>query len=213
LEQALATRSFERVAALVDAPMQPAVEGFVALGDDALPAFAAVRAALAVEDDERGVGRESAFVRPEPQRLPPLARRLHALGVRRLVVVVPHTPSLLPMALQQGLAGMDEAAVAALGFEQLVFMRMAQDARDAAVRQAPQRLARWMLSQLRWMIPQREQPVRAETVARVAAALAVQLADAPHATRVVPAALLWQAAQARDAGALVADWLVPKAAA
>jgi hypothetical protein len=137
---------------------------------------------------------------------------LQGAGVRRVVVVVPHTPSLLPMALQQGLAGMDEAAVAALGFEQLVFMRMAQDARPAAGLSAPQRLARWMLSQLRWMVPQREQPVRAETVARVAAALAVQLHDAPHATRVVPATLLWQAAQSRDAAPIVAAWLMPKAA-
>jgi hypothetical protein len=102
--------------------------------------------------------------------------------------------------------------VAALGFEQLVFMRMAQDAQDAAGLHAPRRLARWMLSQLRWMVPQREQPVRAETVARVAAALAVQLHDAPHATRVVPAALLWQAAQSSDAAAVVAAWLAPKAA-
>jgi hypothetical protein len=213
LEHTLGTRRFERVGALVEAAMQPAVQGFVALLDDALPAFAA-DTALVVFDRQRSVnGRESAFVRPEPERLPKLAQRLHTIGVRRLVVVVPHTPSLLPMALQQGLAGMDEAAVAGLGFEQLVFMRMAQDVRHADGLDAPQRLARWMLSQLRWMIPQREQPVRADTVARVAAALAVQLHDAPHATRVVPAALLWQAAQSRDAAAVVAEWLVPKAAA
>ena len=70
-----------------------------------------------------------------------------------------------------------------------------------------------MLSQLRWMIPQREQPVRVETVARVAAALAVQLHDAPHATRVVPTALLWQAAQQREVPALVREWLMPQVAA
>jgi hypothetical protein len=212
LEQALATRRFERVGALVDAPMQPAVHGFVAVRDDELAAFAADTALVVFDRQRSANGREAAFVRPAPQALPALAQRLHAAGVRRLIVAVPHTPSLLPMALQQGLADMDEAAVAALGLEQLVFMRMAQDAQDAPGLAAPQRLARWMLSQLRWMIPQREQPVRAETVARVAAALAVQLHDAPHATRVVPATLLWQAAQSRDAAAVVSAWLVPKAA-
>jgi hypothetical protein len=213
LEQTLATRRFERVGALVDAPMQPAVQGFVAVGADDLAAFSADTALVVFDRQRNANGREAAFVRPEPESLLALAQRLHGVGVRRVIVVVPHTPSLLPMALQQGLADMDEAAVAALGFEQLVFMRMAQDARDAPGLDAPQRLARWMLSQLRWMVPQREQPVRAETVARVAAALAVQLHDAPHATRVVPATLLWEAAQSRDAAAVVAAWLVPKAAA
>ena len=143
--------------------------------------------------------------------MPALAQQLHGAGVRRLIVVVPHTPSLLPMALQQGLASLDEAAVAALGFEQLVFMRMAQNERAAEGLDAPRRLARWMLSQLHWMIPQREQPVRAETVAKVAAAIAVLCAEAPHGTRVVPAALLWQAAQRSDMQALVGTWLHPPA--
>jgi hypothetical protein len=210
LEQVLATRRFERVGALVEAPMQPAVHGFVAVRANDAAAFGADTALVVFDRQRNANGREAAFVRPAPEGLLALAQRLFSIGTRRVIVAVPHTPSLLPMALQQG--GMDEAAVAALGFEQLVFMRMAQDVRETAVLDAPQRLARWMLSQLRWMIPQREQPVRAETVARLAAALAVQLPDVPHATRVVPAALLWQAAQARDAAAVVADWLLPKAA-
>jgi hypothetical protein len=213
LEQVLATRRFERVGALVDAAMQPAVHGFSALREAELAPFAADTALVVFDRQRSANGREAAFVRPEPEGLLALAQRLHGAAVRRLIVVVPHTPSLMPMALQQGLADLDEAAVAALGFEQLVFMRMAQDARHAVRLDAPRRLARWMLSQLRWMVPQREQPVRAETVARVAAALAVQLHDAPHATRVVPATLLWQAAQSRDAATVVAEWLVPKAAA
>jgi hypothetical protein len=211
LEQVLATRRFERVGALAEAPMQPAVQGFVALRETELAAFGADTALVVFDRQRSANGREAAFVRPEPTQLLALTQRLQVHGLRRLVVVVPHTPSLLPMALQQGLADMDEAAVAALGFEQLVFMRMAQDGRDAAGLDAPRRLARWMLSQLRWMVPQREQPVRADTVARVAAALAVQLHDAPQATRVVPAALLWQAAQGKDAAAVVAAWLVPRA--
>ncbi len=207
LEQLLATQRFERVGALVDQPIQPALHGFAPVHADALAAFAA-DTALIVFDRQRGAnGREAAFVRPEPQNLPALAQQLHAIGVRCLIVAVPHTPSLLPMALQQGLASLDEAAVAALGFEQLVFMRMAQNDRAAEGLDAPHRLARWMLSQLHWMIPQREQPVRAETVAKVAAALAVQLHDAPHGTRVVPSVLLWHAAQQRDAASTVRAWL------
>jgi hypothetical protein len=207
LEQLLATQRFERVGALVDQPIQPAVHGFAPLRADELAAFNADCALIVFDRQRAANGREAAFVKPEPQTLAALAQQLHAIGVRRLIVVVPHTPSLLPMALQQGLASLDEAAVAALGFEQLVFMRMAQNERGAEGLDAPRRLARWMLSQLHWMIPQREQPVRAQTVAKVAAAIAVLCAQAPPATRVVPAALLWQAAQQQDMSSLVTQWL------
>ena len=208
LEQLLATRRFDRVGALVGQAIQPAVHGFAPVHDDEIAVFAADTALVVFDRQRSANGREAAFVRPDPQALPALAQQLHGAGVRHLIVVVPHTPSLLPMALQQGLASLDEAAVAALGFEQLVFMRMAQSERALQGLDAPRRLARWMLSQLHWMIPQREQPVRAETVARVAAALALQLPQAPQRTRVVPAALLSQAAQQQqDASALVAQWL------
>jgi hypothetical protein len=210
LEQLLATQRFERVGALVDQKIQPAVHGFAPVRANELAAFNADCALIVFDRQRAANGREAAFVKPEPQTLAALAQQLHAIGVRRLIVVVPHTPSLLPMALQQGLASLDEAAVAALGFEQLVFMRMAQNDRAVEGLDAPRRLARWMLSQLHWMIPQREQPVRANTVAKVAAALAVQLHDASHGTRVVPAALLWQAAQQQDAPALVAEWLASR---
>jgi hypothetical protein len=210
LEQLLATRRFDSVGALVDQPVQPAVQGFAPLHADALAAFAADTALIVFDRQRSANGREAAFVKPEPRTLPALAQQLQAIGVQRLIVVVPHTPSLLPMALQQGLASLDEAAVAALGFEQLVFMRMAQNERAADGLDAPRRLARWMLSQLHWMIPQREQPVRVDTVAKVAAALAVQLHDAPQATRVVPAALLSQAAQQQDAAVVVAAWLASR---
>jgi hypothetical protein len=207
LEQLLATQHFERVGALVGQAMQPAVFGFAPVQDDEIAAFAADTALVVFDRQRRANGRETAFVRPEPPALPALAQQLHGAGVRRLIVVVPHTPSLLPMALQHGLASLDEAAIAALGFEQLVFMRMAQNDRAIEGLDAPRRLARWMLSQLHWMIPQREQPVRAETVAKVAAALALLLAAAPHATRVLPGAVLWHAAQQRDATGAVQAWL------
>jgi hypothetical protein len=214
VEQLLGAHRFQRVAALVHQPVQAALKGFLAVPDDkaSLHAFAADTALVVFDRARDQHGREAAYVRAEPQTLPSLAQRLHAAGVRRLIVVVPHRASLLPMALQQGLASLDEAAVAGLGFEQLVFMRMAQSTLTggeaaAGAASLPQQLAGWMLSQLHWMVPQREQPVQSRTVARVAAALALHLPDAPHGTRVLPAQLLWHAAQQRDVGDTVQAWL------
>lgn len=215
LEQLLASHRFERVGALVDQPIRAALRGFEPVDDAAaaLHAFGADTALVVFDRARQAFGREQAFVRPDPRALPALAERLHAAGVCTLVVVVPHQPSLLPMALQLGLASLDEAAVAALGFEHLVFMRMAQagDGSGSEVLGAPQRLARWMLSQLHWMVPAREQPVRADTVARVASALALGLPRFAPGTRVMPAVLLWQAAQQRDAAAVVQVWLAQAA--
>jgi hypothetical protein len=210
MQALLASAAIERVGALALRPVGAALRGFVAVADDdaSITHFGARTAIVVFDRARHAQGREDAFLRPQPTALPALASRLLAAGARSLLVVVPHAPSLLPMALQQGLASLDEAAVAALGFEHLVFMRMAQSSGgDGAALDAPQRLARWMLSQLRWMIPQREQPVRAETVAAVAAALVRQLPAAAAGTRVLPAALLWQAAQQRNAEAGVAAWL------
>lgn len=214
VEQLLGSHRFQRVAALVQQPVQAAMKGFVAVQDSdaALHAFAADTALVVFDRAREAHRREVAFVRVQPAALPGLAARLQAAGARRLIVVVPHRASLLPMALQQGLATLDEAAVAALGFEQLVFMRMAQSDRadlDAGADPAslPQRLAGWMLSQLHWLVPQHEQPVQAVTVARVAAALALQLSAARHGTRVLPSQLLWHAAQQRDVRDTVQAWL------
>jgi hypothetical protein len=124
---------------------------------------------------------------------------------------MPHAPALMSAALQQGLASLDEAEVASIGFAQLVFMRMAQEggAGEGGGNgiSAPQRLANWMLSQLHRLVPRSEQPVRLTTVARVACALALHLPAAPQATRVLPAALMWQAAQTKDVDGLMRAWL------
>lgn len=84
---------------------------------------------------------------------------------------------------------------------------VARGAGDVGALNAPQRLAGWMLSQLHWMVPQREQPVRATTVACVAVALALQLPGSASGTRMLPAELLWRAAQQRDVQATVQAWL------
>jgi hypothetical protein len=211
LEHALAGGVFAQVVVLADEPIAPALRAFVAVDRAALEA-GGVRAdtAFVVFDRARGLrGREDAFHRPDPIVLPALARLLHdRCGVTRLLLVLPHAPALLPQALKAGLASLDEQAVAAIGFEQFVILRPSQDAADAALRSVPQRLAHWMLSQLRWMIPQREQPVRAEKVAALAAEIARALPHAAMRTRVVPHELVWQAAQPRQhVGALVAAWL------
>ena len=71
----------------------------------------------------------------------------------------------------------------------------------------PARLARWLLGQLHWMVPQGDQPVRTDTVARVAARLAVVLPQATPGTRVLPPDVLWAAAQAPATDSVVDDWL------
>ena len=213
LEALLGSHRFETVGVVVASPMRPALRGLQTVDDnDAARSAFAPDTALIVYDRERHAnGRDGRFVRPEPAGLVAQAQALLQAGATRLIVVVPHAPSLLPQALKLGLANLDEGTVAALGCAQLVFMRMAQaGGATAAGRSAPERLAAWMLSQLRWMVPQREQPVRSETVARVAAALAVALPQATPGTRVLPPELLWQAAQlpqATDTVDLVAAWL------
>ena len=64
-----------------------------------------------------------------------------------------------------------------------------------------------MLGQLQWMVPQRDQPVRSATVARVAARLAAGLPESAPGTRVLPPELLWAAAQAPKSDAAVDAWL------
>jgi hypothetical protein len=211
LAETLVAGRFQRVAALVARPLTVAVPGLQALTWSALSqgdALGATISCLVFERRRHSNGRDDAFVMPEPDELLPLARALRAGGVRRLLVLLPHAPALLPHALKAGFASRDEAAVAALGFEQLLFVRAAQDA--TAPRPGPwlPRLAAWWLAQLRWMVPQREQALRAVVLARVVVQLAQRLAAAPAGTRVVPPELLWQAAQPEaDAPALLEAWL------
>jgi hypothetical protein len=210
LEALLASRVFERVHVLVDEPITAAMRGFESLPLAALESGARLHAdtGFVVFDRERHAhGREAAFHRPRPDVLPRLAQVLHAGGVQRLVVVLPHAPALLPAALKHGLASLDEQAVAALGYEQLVIVRSAQPLPAQRAATWPQRVAHAMLAQLHWMVPQQEQPVRAQKVAAFVAELARQLPRARAGTRVAPPELVWQAAQLKDSRDLVAQWL------
>lgn len=203
LAEALVAGRFARVRALVAEPLASALRGFEPLPMAALDAgrHAAPLADAAVivfERERHSNGRDAAFVQPDPAALRPLAQRLHACGIKRLVVVVPHAPALLPQALGHGLATLDEAAVAALGFEHLVLVRAAQYARPEGGRRL-QRFAEWWLSQLRWMVPATEQPVRPATLARSVVQLLRGLPSQPPGTRVLAPESLWRLSQ-DDAG-------------
>lgn len=200
LEQALSSGRFRQVQALVAAPVAPALAAFEPVAAGRLERQE-VRAdtAFIVFDRERYVnGRDDAFVRPLPDQLPAFAQRLHATGVRHLLVVLPHALASLPQALQRGLASLDEQAVAALEFEHILFVRSPQAPAGTSAG-GLQRVAHWVLGQLQMMVPQREQPVRAVKLASFAVHLARQLPQAPAGTRVVPPEVVWQAAQGDEA--------------
>lgn len=198
LAEALVAGRFLRVLALVAEPLASAVRGFKPLPLQALHAASELPAPAAVivferqrRSNGRSNGRNNAFVQPDPADLLPLARNLHQRGVRRLLVVVPHAPALLPQALSQGLASLDEAAVAALGFEHLVFLRAAQSLQGTAEGSMPQRFATWWLQQLSGMVPPRQQPLRAAALARCVVELLRSLPALPQGTRVIAPEILW----------------------
>jgi nucleoside-diphosphate-sugar epimerase len=211
LEQLLATRTYAHVRVLVTQDFSATVQGLEAVPLDALaaaPGIAPARTGIVVFDRERHAnGRDAAFLRPTPDALPALAHRLHHAGVRHLVVVQPHDAARLPDALKAGLANLDEQAVAALGFEHVVFVRSAQVPVGGRGGAGLQRLADLVLAQLRLMTPQREQPVRARKVAELVAALAGRLPGAPTGTRVMAPEQVWHAAQCARAGDYADAWL------
>ncbi len=214
LERLLAGRGFAHVRVLVTRGFRAAMLGLeplvVAPSDIDTPLLlplAADTALVIFDRTRRANGREDAFVKPQPEALPALARWLFAGGVRRLVVVLPHSMASLPQALKAGLASLDEHAVAALGFEHVVFVRPAQTPNDTPAASGLQRLADGVIAQLRFMVPQAEQPVRVQKVAAFVTELVLRLPASTPGTRVVPPELVWLAAQARAPGELVQAWL------
>lgn len=203
LAEALVAGRFASVSAWVAAPLVSTMRGLAPLNeaDFAAPGPLQATTAFIVFERERfSNGRDDAFVMPQPQALPALASRLREGGVRRLVVVLPHASSMLPQALAEGLATHDEATVAALGFEHLVLLKPSQDLAAARTGSTLERFAQWWLAQLRWMVPQREQPLRAAMLARLAVMLARGLPSAARGTFVVPQSLLWQLVHDADSG-------------
>jgi hypothetical protein len=147
--------------------------------------------------------RERALWTPDPGQLVAVAAWLRASGVRTLAVVLPHAPGRLPDALKRGLASLDEQAVARMGFDRLLILRSAQ--KPAALRHPslPVRLAHWMLSIFKYMVPSTEQPVRA---VRIAELLSASLRIAPAGIHVAAPELVWQAGQ-QDPRQVARRWL------
>src|SRR3989442_1543445 len=112
-----------------------------------------------------------------------------------------------PVALKRGLATLEGRGGGGLGLERWVFRGPARMPADARAAQALQRLANAVLSQLHLMVPQRDKPVRASKVAQFAAQIAMQLADAPPATRVGPPEVVGEAPQSGDIAAFTGEWL------
>ncbi|MEO8806358.1 MAG: hypothetical protein ABI433_09760 [Burkholderiaceae bacterium] len=214
LERLLAGRGFAHVRVLVTQGFHAAMRGLEPLvvtptDIDTAPAvpLAASVALVVFDRTRRANGREDAFVKPQPEALPALARWLFAGGVRDLVLVLPHSMASLPQGLKAGLASLDEHTVAALGFEHVVFVRPAQTPNDARAASGLQRLADGVVAQLRFMVPQAEQPVRVQKVAAFVTELVARLPGSSPGTRVAPPELVWLAAQMSDPGAVVQAWL------
>lgn len=148
-------------------------------------------------------GREKALLPVDPEQLPAVARWMQRCGVRRLMVVMPHAQGRLPDALKRGLATLDEQAVAAMGFDTVLFVRSARAPTRGGAGQPLQRLAGAMLGVLHHLVPARQKPVSAARVARFASAL---LAHAPSGLHVVAPEQVWAGAQG-EVDAAVAHWL------
>ncbi|WP_096699689.1 hypothetical protein [Polaromonas sp. AER18D-145] len=148
--------------------------------------------------------RERALWTPQLAQLPALAQWLRRCGVQTLVLVLPHAPGRLPQALRHGLVSVDEQQVAALGFERVLLVRSAQQQPRAPGGSLPGKVAAWMLSTFKYMIPAAAQPVRP---ARLAEFVEVVLRVLPAGIHVVAPELLWQAVQAPHMQDVVRAWL------
>ena len=169
---------------------------------------------LVFERARHSNGRDDAFFQPDPEHTAGAgAERCTRAGVRRLLVVVPHAPALLPHALKAGFASLAEGAVAALGFEQLVFLRAAQAGRG----RPPRARCCSALPPGGWRQLQLDGAAARAAGARGGAGGAWRCSwrsccprPAPG-TRVLPPETLWLAAQAGQAGAAegwpLAAWL------
>lgn len=213
LEQALSSGRHASVHVATTGPLQTAMRGLVPLNLAApvRPPVPPVAAAVVVFDRTRGrTGREEAFFDTEPAQLLELARWLKGGGVDTLAVVLPHAPAMLPDALRHGLATLAEQEVAMLGFRRLLFVRPTQFSRvDEAALSQLQRFAAWWLSQLQLMLPSRERPVRAATVAAFVFEVLQQWPAQESGTRVASAEVVCDAAKPEGPAAAAARWLGP----
>jgi len=147
--------------------------------------------------------RERALWTPAPSQLPELAAWMRRCGVQTLAVVLPHDQGRLPLALQQGLANLDEQAVAALGFERLLIVRSAAKPAPQPVKGILPRVARAVLSAFAYLVPNSQMPVRASKVAEL---VDVALRHLPAVIHIAPSELVWRCSQT-PVQPLVRAWL------
>ncbi|MDH6170350.1 hypothetical protein M2282_005520 [Variovorax boronicumulans] len=148
--------------------------------------------------------RERALWVPQPSDLPELAKWLRACGVQTLAIVQPHDQGKLPEALKRGLASLDEQSVVANGFDRVILVRSARKPLNVKFANPAERLAAWMLSIVRFMVPSSEQPVRASKVAEL---VDVALRIAPPGVHVAAPEMVWEASQAQQMQAVAQRWL------
>jgi hypothetical protein len=193
LTQVLAA-GHSRVGALVPQRLASTHSGLVGLAPETLAApdararerWAAATAYVVLERPGLQGSRDAAFVSPDVAELPRLAAQLRGLGATRLFVVVPHAPSSLPEALRHGFADAHEQALSAMGFEQLVLVRSSREALGLPAGSSwLQRFAAAWWSQLRWILPDAERPLRSVALARVVVAVERLLRQAGPGVRVL----------------------------
>lgn len=199
---------FDHTIVLAREPIRDGLRGVETVLTPALPIaqWPLVRADTALvlfEPPRLYYDRERALWTPEPAQLPALAGWLRACGVQTLAVVLPHDQGRLPEALKHGLANLDEQGVVALGFERVLLVRSARKPAPVRFANPGERLAAWMLSIARFMVPPSEQPVRASKVAEL---IDIALRLAPPGVHVAAPELVWRAAQG-ELRAVVEGWV------
>ncbi|MEJ8851747.1 hypothetical protein [Variovorax rhizosphaerae] len=197
LNRLAGSQSHARLLLLAKEPITDGLRGVDALQVPALPIaqwpLCEADVALVSFDPPRLFhDRERALWTPAPADLPALARWLKACGVKTIAVVQPHAQGRMPDALKRGLAGLDEHAVVGLGFERVLLVRSAQKPAAERFANPGERLAAWMLSIFRYMVPSSEQPVRAS---KVAAFVERALQTAPPGVHVASSDVVWRASQ------------------
>ena len=168
------------------------------------PPTSADTAVIAFDPPRLYHDRERALWVPQPTDLPALAQWLRACGVQTLAIVQPHDQGKLPEALKRGLASLDEQAVVANGFDRVVLVRSARKPLNAKFANPAERLAAWMLSVVRFMVPSSEQPVRASKVAEL---VDIALRIAPPGVHVAAPEMVWEASQGLQMQAVARRWL------
>ncbi|RYY84251.1 MAG: hypothetical protein EOO24_37890 [Comamonadaceae bacterium] len=188
----------------VETVLVPAADGSVATAIADWPRIAADTAVVSFDPPRLYHDRERALWLPEPAQLPALARWLRACGVQTLAVVQPHAQGRLPEALKRGLASLDEQAVVSNGFERVLLVRSAQKPGAGTFANPAERLAAWMLSITRFMVPSSEQPVRPSKVAEL---VDVALQLAPPGVHIAAPELVWRASQGTALREVARGWL------